>query len=153
MSRAPYLLDTSVVLHLARGKELGRRIMAQFGLHDAVYRPLISIVSVGELMAFIAYKGWGEGRRRPLEGMLAALVIVDINNQSVLDAYTELYAVARRAGNAIYKKNDLWIAATAKAAGAVLLTTDRDFLVFQPADVAVQYIGPDLSAPAREAAP
>ena len=153
MSRAAYLLDTSVVLELVRSKELGRRISAQFDLEHAVHRPLISVVSVGELMALAAYKEWGEGKRRFFAGMLDTLVVVDINHQSVLEAYVQLYVVSRKAGSAIRQSNDLWIAATAKAASAVLLTTDRDFLVFQTGDVAVQYLGPDLSAPAGEAAP
>lgn len=152
MSTAPCLLDTNVVLQLARNKDLGKRIAAQFGLGHAVYRPLISIVSVGELMALAAFNAWDQARRKFLADMLATLVTVDINDQSVLDAYAELYAVARRAGSAIYQKNDLWIAATAKAANAVLLTTDRDFLVFHPGHVGVQYIDPKMTSPSGETA-
>lgn len=152
MSRAPFLLDTNVLLHLARSSELGRRITAQFALDHTIYRPLISIVSVGEIMALGAYRGSGEEKRRFLTGMLSTLVILDINDQTVLDAYVELYAVARRAGSAIYRKNDLWIAATSKAAGAVLLTTDRDFLVFHPHYAMVQHIDPELTSSSTETA-
>jgi len=147
------LLDTTVLLHLARSKELGKRITAQFGLDHVVYRPLISIVSVGELLALAAYNAWDHGRRHFLGAMLSTLVTLDINDQSVLDAYAELYTVARRAGSAIYKKNDLWVAATAKAAGAVLLTTDKDFLVFHPGHLAVQYIDPTLTSLAGSVTP
>jgi len=107
MGRAPYLLDTSVVLELVRSKELGRRISAQFDLDHAVHRPLLSVVSVGELMALASYRGWGDGKRRFLTGMLDTLVIVDIHHQTVLDAYAELHVAARRAGSAIHKTNDL----------------------------------------------
>ena len=153
MSTAPFLLDTSVLLHLARSSELGTRMTAHFGLDHSIYRPLISIVSMGEIMALAAYRGWGEEKQRFLSAMLSTLVILDINDQSVLDAYVELYVAARRAGSAIQNSNDLWIAATAKAAGAVLLTTDKDFLVFHPSHVPVEYVDPNLASPSAQVNP
>lgn len=39
--------------------------------------------------------------------------------------------------------NDVWIAATAKAANASLLTTDRDFLHLHPHYVFVHYVDPN----------
>ena len=38
------------------------------------------------------------------------------------------------------KDNDLWIAATAKATGAVLLTCDHDFDWLNPATITVYWI-------------
>jgi len=45
-------------------------------------------------------------------------------------------------GARILSKNDLWIAATTKAASAVLVTTDKDFLCLHPEPCAVHYIDP-----------
>jgi hypothetical protein len=45
----PLLLDTNILLALVRDKELGKRISTQFGLESAVHRPLICIVTIGEI--------------------------------------------------------------------------------------------------------
>jgi predicted nucleic acid-binding protein len=46
-----YLLDTSVLLALVRGNELGRFIRQKFSLDNPSIRSLISIVSHGEIWA------------------------------------------------------------------------------------------------------
>jgi len=51
MNSGPLLLDTNILLELVRNKDVGRQISSQFGLADAVHRPLISIVTVGEIWA------------------------------------------------------------------------------------------------------
>jgi tRNA(fMet)-specific endonuclease VapC len=61
-----------------------------------------------------------------LEQLLENLVTVDISSNEVLNAYAELDAYSESNGRRM-EKNDLWIAATAKVAGATLLTADRDF--------------------------
>jgi predicted nucleic acid-binding protein len=58
-----------------------------------------------------------------------------------LDAYAEIDDHSRRNGIAM-SKNDVWIAATARAAGARLLTTDRDFDHLSPAFLARDWIDP-----------
>lgn len=45
-------------------------------------------------------------------------------------------------------KNDLWIAATAAAMGATLLTTDRDFDRLAPRFLSRIWIDPDIRWPA-----
>lgn len=42
-------------------------------------------------------------------------------------------------------KNDLWIAACAKAAGATLLTTDNDFTHLIPGHLDVEVIDPAIA--------
>jgi len=44
-------------------------------------------------------------------------------------------------------KNDIWIAACAKASGATLLTTDRDFDRLNPHLLSVEYVAPEASLP------
>lgn len=142
MSHGPFLLDTSILLQLVRDKDLGKRISAQFGLDDAVHRPLISVVTVGEIRALADQFGWGATKHEFLTKVLSTLVILDINDQSVLDAYVEVNRVCRKAsgGARSLSKNDLWIAATAKASAAVLLTADKDFLVLRPTPCLIQYV-------------
>lgn len=140
-----YLLDTSVVLALVRGKELGHRIARTYQLSSQPMRPLLCSVSQGELWALAEANGWEEARRRALAEMLASLVIVDPGNPMVVDAYVALYMVCRRhpRGSRVNMgENDLWIAAAARAAGTTLLTLDRDFEHIPREAVDVVYIDP-----------
>lgn len=110
MSEPLYLLDTNVLLFLARGGALGQHIDARFGLRAARQRPLVCVVSHGEV--------W-------------VLALIS-------QAHPE---GARNMG-----KNDLWIAASAKAAGATLLTTDGDFDHLIPDHLAGVVIDPKVAA-------
>ena len=64
-----------------------------------------------------------------LRQALESFVTLDINTHDVIQAYVELALVsqAHPAGARNMGKSDLWIAAYARAAGARLLTTDKDF--------------------------
>jgi hypothetical protein len=48
-----YVLDTSILLNLIRGHELGRSIDLAFGLRAHLYRHTISIVSHGEFVHWL----------------------------------------------------------------------------------------------------
>ncbi len=120
------LLDTSVVLHLARNDATGQAIETQYSLTSRRDRPLISSVTEGELLAFAYSRQWGQCKLDALRRMLDNFVRVDAGLPAVVEWYAQLHAEAKRRG-APRGQNDLWIAATAKAAGAVLLTTDKDF--------------------------
>lgn len=45
-----YLFDTNVVLALHRGNQLGNYLNSKFNLSDVLNRPLISIVTHGEVV-------------------------------------------------------------------------------------------------------
>ncbi len=66
------------------------------------------------------------------------------NDQSILDAYVEMDGACRAApgGARNLGDNDLWIASTTRAAEAVLLTTDRNFIHLHPRYCLVNYIDP-----------
>lgn len=125
------ILDTNVLLHLVRGRSAGKWIDEQYDLRGRLERPLISTVTVGEILRIALRNTWGEGKTQFLRQLLAELVIVDIGQADILDRYAEigsrLEALGRNIGD-----NDLWIAATASAKGAILLTTDRDFDPLHP---------------------
>jgi tRNA(fMet)-specific endonuclease VapC len=124
-----YVLDTGVLLLLARGKALGTAVAGRYGLLNPGVRPLISVVSHGELWALARRNEWGERRTAFVRrGILENVVTVELS-QPVIDAYVELdYASHKHPGGARNMgKNDLWIAATARAAQATLITTDGDF--------------------------
>jgi predicted nucleic acid-binding protein len=146
LSTRPYLLDTSVTLHLARGKDLGKYIDQTFGLSSAVYRPLISIVSHGELWLIADRNGWGTAKCQALSKILSNLVTIDINDQSVLDAYIAARGHSESIGR-VLSNNDHWIAACTKAADAILLTTDDYFVHLHPSFCLVTYIDPKSQLP------
>ena len=144
MSESLYLLDTTVLLLLLRGGKRAARINEQHGLRDSRIRPLISIVTHGEIRVLAARNGWGDARVDALERTLAELVTVDIHHRDVIDAYVQidLHSQAAPGGARNMGKNDLWIAARAKAADATLLTADGDFGHLAPSMVRVTTLLP-----------
>ena len=57
---------------------------------------------------------------------MVQLPLINAGDEWVIKMYVELYVAARKRGR-MMSQNDLWIAATAKATDAVLLTVDKDF--------------------------
>lgn len=125
----PYLLDTNVLLVLLRGGLPGATLDERFGLSRAALRPLVCIVTHGEIRSLARRNGWGPRRLAALEHALAGVVTVELGHPGVIDAYValDLASQSHPDGARNMGKNDLWIAAAAKAAGAMLLTTDKDF--------------------------
>ncbi len=129
MNQRIYLLDTSVILPLVRGNQLGRHIDQRFGLRSTSQRPLVSVISLGEVRVLAKRNDWGDAKLDALEHALDNLVVIDINHPAVIEAYVQLDLLSQSHpdGARNMGKNDLWIAACSKAAGATLLTVDNDF--------------------------
>jgi tRNA(fMet)-specific endonuclease VapC len=144
MSGSVYLLDTNVLLALIRGRELGRYIDGYFGLRHGRQRPLVCIVSHGEIWVLARRCNWGADRREALQIMLASLVPVQLDHPGVIDAYVhlDLCSHGHSQGARNMGKNDLWIAAAAHASGATLLTTDQDFAHLIPSEMEGVIIDP-----------
>lgn len=130
-----YLLDTNIVLTILRSKEKARVIERQTGVFLAAHTPIISVVTIGEILSIAKRNKWGKQRITLLQNILHKFLVVDIGNEKILDEYAQIDAfsqgkldgkplntTARNMG-----KNDLWIAATASVANATLVTTDNDF--------------------------
>jgi tRNA(fMet)-specific endonuclease VapC len=71
-------------------------------------------------------------------------VVVDIRSQSVLEKYAEIDAYMVAHGHVV-GDNDVWIAATAAAAGADLLTSDKDFDPMHDVFLSRIYFDPEVS--------
>ena len=127
MSGRLFLLDTNIVLTLVRGNALATHIDGTFGLRASEMRPMISVVTHGEVRVLASRNGWAEAKLGALQSALENLVTVNIGHPDVLDAYVEidLYSQNHPDGARNMGKNDLWIAACAKAADARLLTTGQ----------------------------
>ena len=133
------LLDANIVIHLLRMDATGRRIQAQHSFTDRHERPILSSVVEAEVLAFTRYREWGEKRTKQLRTFLREFLRVDVGSPPVVQAYVDLYCEAHRAGRyQHFRQNDLWIAATAHAAGAVVYTCNgRDFDWISPAYLTV----------------
>jgi tRNA(fMet)-specific endonuclease VapC len=125
------LLDTNIIIHLIRNDDVAKRVDAAFQIRHRSDRPLISIVTVGECLSFAQQRKWGRGKVESLEALLRELVVVSIDSKDVLDRYAEFHSWTRSIGRTL-GDNDLWIAATASAADAHLITPDADFDALHP---------------------
>jgi len=121
-----HLLDTNILVHLARGQAVGQRIEADYALLKTPYRPLVCIVTHGELFAFAAKRNWGPAKLSGLHHLLTQFVTVDIHDSRVIAAYAQIDSQSQKMGRKM-GKNDLWIAAVSHVATASLMTTDADF--------------------------
>ena len=85
----------------------------------------MSFVSTAEARPIATYQQWGEPRIQQLNFVFSPFHELHFDEPGTIDAYVDLDVFSRRRGITM-GKNDLWIAATAKIAGATLLTTDKD---------------------------
>ncbi len=137
----PLLLATSIVLHLARGSELGRRVEATYAFGALAVNPLVSIVTEGELRSLALQFGWGAGKQARLEEILGRALVVPLEYEGVVEAYARIDHYCRQIGRPV-GENDVWIAASAHATGARLVTTDRDFDALCPRFIRRDWIDP-----------
>lgn len=134
------LLDTTVLVHLARNDGTGKDVEARFGLLSRPERPLISTVTEGELLGLARYWKWGQDRISGLQNIVREFVRVEVGHREIVETYAEIYADGRLCGKPC-GENDLWIAATAKSANAILLTCDRDFDWLHDRHITRVYVG------------
>ena len=137
---------------MVRNRDLGKRIDRQFGLTRRADRPLISVVTVGESLTLGAIWKWGPTKLDALRAMLNELVVIGLRQGDIVDRYAALSAHCKAHGLTL-SDNDRWIAATARAAGAVLLTTDKDFDHLHPSHIQRIYIDPSSALPPSSGIP
>ena len=135
-----FLLDTNLLLGFIREAHWAMQARAEFNLGDQDAMVFTSAVCHGEILALAEKNGWGGGKRTRLENVLDGMPTLDIRNERILDAYARIDAWTH--GNPVtsprnapppkpavpMKQNDIWIAATAHASGATLLSADADFM-------------------------
>ena len=132
-------LDTNVLIHWIRQNATGVYLRDTYRLEQRVDRPLFSSVVEGELRGLARCWNWGKAKLESLENILSELVRIDAGAPEVVRAYAELYENDITGGHNT-GENDIWIAATAKAAGAVLLTCDNDCVWMSPALLTVEHV-------------
>ena len=123
------LLDTNMVVIYAREGEPSQKLEAQLGLQGGKAQGIISIITVGEAIAFALKNNWGQRRREVLMELIRSkLVPIDINRE-ILAAYAEIDHFSEKVVKPARPmgQNDLWIAATAHVLDCELVTSDKDF--------------------------
>ena len=128
--RPRIVLDTSAVIVLARNRQAAELLRKLLGLDSTSRDVLISVVTLGEAMAFARKSNWGAAKVRNLEDLLESQAkLVGLDDPKIVEFYAEFdhYASKRAKPARPMGQNDLWIAATARALDAELATLDRDF--------------------------
>jgi predicted nucleic acid-binding protein len=116
-----YCLDTSGYSHFKRGHP---RLVALIDRAEWIGMPA---VTVGELRVGFILGGQRERNEAELRDFMANPVVEDLYvDAEVSWHYAEIVVDLRRAGTPV-PTNDIWIAATAARAGALVLTTDPHF--------------------------
>ena len=133
------LLDTNILIHLVRGNAIAQQVKNYVG---SITEPqlFVSVVNIAEAESLVVQWNWPSDKIERLKKLITSFIAIDIeqNNTELLDAYVNIDAVSQGkipAPNELVLnnssrnmgKNDLWIAATAYAMNAELLTTDGDF--------------------------
>ena len=119
-----YLLDTSTVSYIAKGKSPAARARLQaLGDDETV---CISSITEAELRYGLAKRPEARQLRKSIEGLLFRLRILAWGSKEAA-AYGELRARLEGAGITL-SQLDLQISAHALAIGAVLVTNDKAFL-------------------------
>ncbi len=134
-----FLLDTNMLLGFTRQADWARWTYQEYNLGSESTMVFTSVICRGELLALAEKNGWGMKKRESLAEVLNRFPTVDLNKDPILNRYAELdaWTHGRPVSDAskpappkpavCMKQNDLWIAATAIATGARLITTDKDF--------------------------
>jgi predicted nucleic acid-binding protein len=155
MSGGLLVLDTGIVVGLARRSPLGESVRARHLASASAERPLISVVTVAECRAIARHNAWSSAKCEQLDDLFAAFTVVDIQpGGAVVAKYAELYAYLRQRGRNFEKnQNDLWIASLAVAANALLLTTDFDLQPLAPEVLELESFHPKTGELVQPAGP
>jgi predicted nucleic acid-binding protein len=135
-----YVFDTNVLIHLIRNSSTWQYIDTQYMPFEQGNQTFISFASVAEVLSIAKQLGWGQTKMNQLAQLFSELEIITVSGNSndlLIQGYVEIdsysqgknpqiplppYTSARNMG-----KNDIWVASTAYALQAQLITTDQDF--------------------------
>jgi predicted nucleic acid-binding protein len=120
-----FLLDTNVVSDLVRGDPRAEDWLARLDPGDQV---IICAIVRGEILHGISRLPVGK-RRQDLQettSRLFAMIRCEPVPETAADFYAQIKLSRQRRGQGL-DENDLWIAATARALNATLVSRDTDF--------------------------
>ena len=140
-----YLLDTNIIILYSRDSDISKRIEEEYRLFDESNTLAVSVVTLGEIDAFIK-------KRQKIDKLLNQLAKVKLNSKSIIERYGTIDAysqgklkdnpsnfTARNMG-----KNDMWIAATASVYNLTLITTDKDFSHLKDEFIQLEFVDVEM---------
>jgi tRNA(fMet)-specific endonuclease VapC len=133
------VLDTNILVHWLRGKEVGDRIRREYQLGTRRPRPIVPVVVKAEIKSLALQLEWGAGKVETLDRLLRDLTPAEISSEVVIARYASLDHESRKLGRRM-GKSDLWIAAVTATVQGVLLTSDADFDHLHPMFVNVERV-------------
>lgn len=136
------ILDTNILVHFVRSSPVWEQARDRYQLLTVEPRPIVSVVTVGELRSLAMQWKWGDKKLSQVDFALGFFQNVSISNDELIRSYALIDAHCESIGQPL-GKNDLWIAATAASLRIRLLTTDRDFDRLAPQFFARDWIDPD----------
>ena len=132
-------IDTNALVHWLRQDSTGQHLLQQYALDQRAERPVLSTVVEGEIRGLARFWHWerpnSNDSMRFWRNWCEWTRDIQISSQNSADLYFEDQQGRHNTG-----ENDLWIAATAKATGAVLLTCDADFGWLSPTLLQVEKV-------------
>jgi predicted nucleic acid-binding protein len=144
---ARFVFDTGIIVGYVRDAGYCKYLDGKYAPLDPSNLAVISAVSKGEILSLTIQFGWGQVKKDKVKALLDRLPSLDVNREAILERYAEIDAfsqgrLASSTGTSARNmgKNDLWIAATASALNAKLVTIDRDFDHLTPTYCEVIYI-------------
>ena len=84
-----YILDTNILLFLARDKENGQAIYQKFDLGNTQNQVYFSIVSYSELFSILHQAKWGKGKLEKVEKILAQFTMLGLDKE-IAKTYVEI---------------------------------------------------------------
>ncbi len=129
------IFDTNILIELIRADNDKKMQRLYERVNPNQVDVYISIVSIGEAIAFAYQTGWGERKITMLKNIIDECIHIGITDE-VIEKYIEIERYNMRKhptlpamnGNTQNMgKNDLWIASTASILEATLVTSDKDF--------------------------
>jgi tRNA(fMet)-specific endonuclease VapC len=129
-----YLFDTNILVYIIKKHPAMAGLQANIDQEQDSLR-IISIVTKAEIESLAMKLKWGNKRLQQLEALLNQFLIVPIDSNQIVRAYSEIDAFSQGKHPTLslpgssrnMGKNDLWIAATAFVTNATLITADGDF--------------------------
>ncbi|MGN6802892.1 MAG: PIN domain-containing protein [Ginsengibacter sp.] len=149
-----FILDTNILMaYFKANNSLYTKVSNENKLNDEDALIMISAITKGEIRSLALQNKWGERKLETLNNLLNLLITIDIagNNEILMNAYAEIdaYSLKRHPAKQLsgsakpMGKNDMWIAATALAAKATLLTTDGKFMHLNNEFIDIKFYHPD----------
>lgn len=148
-----FIVDTNIIMaYLKADNSLFRKVSEENRLDAEDAFIMISSISKGEILSLAMQNKWGERKTEILSKLLNLIVIIDVvgANDLLMNAYAEIdaYSLQRHPSKRLpgsakpMGKNDMWIAATAYATNATLLTTDGKFMHLDKEFIDIKFYHP-----------